>query len=468
MTFWRWASGAAGAGLAVCVATQLAMAELATDVAFPGAIGFGKKATGWRGGAIVAVTSLADEGPGTLRACAENGDTPRICVFDVSGTITLDRPILVGSNIYIAGQTAPGQGVQLRNGQSLQAPLVLVNVHDIVVRFLKLRPGPSVTPSSTVDALSIENGSRLYFGNLSLMFATDENFSLQVTRSSVSDITLERSIVALSLNRSTHPDGGHSKGALICSKDGFRNDCGRITLWGNLFAHNRDRNPDVNGTEIGPIEVVNNVFYNPISQFTELYDLTGNLDFVYVGNVVLPGPSTTHHAATAIETFNFSPLYGISLVVRDNLAMRRPDCAWGERLPILTEAAALQVSDDPQKPMSVVAQPADQVLDLVSHIAGDRLTDRRPPDRLDTMVIKHLRRCRGRVIDRVEQVGGWAELPLAPRRIDTDGDGLEDGWEAARGLDPSRSDDPWAIDARTGYPRIEAYLAELAGDLPPA
>lgn len=456
-----------GAVLALVVATPSAMAQQAQDVAFPGAIGFGKSATGWRGGEVVAVTSLADHGPGTLRACAENTGTPRICVFDVSGTITLDEPILVGSNLYIAGQTAPGQGIQIRNGQSLHAPLVLVNVHDIVVRFLKLRPGPSVKPSSTVDALSIENGSRLYFGNLSLMFSTDENFSLQVTRSTVVDITLERSIVALSLNKSTHPDGGHSKGALICSKDGLQNDCGRITLWGNLFAHNRDRNPDVNGTGIGPIELVNNVFYNPISQFTELYDLTGNLDFVYVGNVALTGPSTTQHAATAIETFDFEPENQISLVAKDNLAMRRPHCAEVERLPVLTAAAELQLAA-PRNPVSVAALPPGEALGLVPRIAGDRLAGRRAPDRLDAMVIDDLRLCRGHVIDRVEQVGGWAALSPAPPRADADGDGLEDGWEAARGLDPRHKNDTWAIDRITGYPLIEAYLAELAGDLPPA
>ena len=465
MTFHRWAGRAMG--LVVGAAAPLAAADPAAREAFPGAIGFGKSATGWRGGEVVAVTTLADAGPGSLRACAQNGGAPRICVFDVSGTIILDEPIVPGSNLYIAGQTAPGEGIQLRNGLSLQAPLVLWNVHDIVVRFLKLRPGPSVTPSPTVDALSIENGSRLYFGNLSLMFATDENFSLQVTRSTVVDITLERSIVALSLNHSTHPKGGHSKGALICTKDGLLNDCGRITLWGNLFAHNRDRNPDVNGTDIGPIEVVNNIFYDPISQFAELYDHTGNLDFVYVGNVALTGPSSTKNAAAAVETFDLSPEYDISLVVRDNIAMHRPGCGGGQPLPILNAAAELQAREDPGMPSSVTALPADQVLDLVPRIAGDRLAERRPPDRLYARVIEDLRLCRGHVIDTVEQVGGWAHLPEAPRRMDTDGDGLEDSWEAARGLNAEEPDEIWAIDAVTGYPLIEAYLAESAGDLPP-
>lgn len=456
------------AAVAVLCAAGPALATVAADeAAFPGAIGFGRTATGWRGGEVVAVTTLAGEGPGSLRACAENGGTPRICVFDVSGTITLDRPILPGSNLYIAGQTAPGAGIQLRNGQSGQAPLVLVNVHDIVIRFLKLRPGPSVEPSPVVDALSIENGSRLYFGNLSLMFATDENFSLQVTRSTVTDITLERSIVAFGLNHSTHPEGGHSKGALICSRDGLENDCGRITLWGNLFAHNRDRNPDVNGTGIGPIEVVNNIFYNPISQFTELYDITGNLDLIYAGNLAIAGPSTTQNAATAIEVFDFSPENRVALSVRDSVAMRRPHCSGIEPLPILAEAVTGEVVDPPRAPVSVAMVPVGQVLDLVPAIAGDRIAGRRAPDRLDARVAADLRTCQGHVIDSVDQVGGWTDLPPVPARADRDRDGLEDGWEAGRSPNgPDVADDVQVADPHSGLPLIEAYLAEAAGDLP--
>lgn len=56
------------------------------------------------------MTTLDDRGPGSLRACAANGDRPRVCVFDIGGTISVDTPIRTGSNLYIAGQTAPGQG----------------------------------------------------------------------------------------------------------------------------------------------------------------------------------------------------------------------------------------------------------------------------------------------------------------------------------------------------------------------
>ncbi|NVK12682.1 MAG: hypothetical protein HWE35_00715 [Rhodobacteraceae bacterium] len=386
----------------------------------------------------------------------------------MAGTITLDTPVMPGSNLYIAGQTAPGSGIQLRNGRSGQSPLVIVNTHDLVVRFLKLRPGPSLRPSPVVDALSIENGRRLYFGNLSLMFATDENFSLHVSSGISADITLERSIVAYGLDNSTHPKGKHSKGALICSKEGTGNECGRVTLWGNLFAHNRDRNPDVNGTGIGPVEVVNNIFYNPVSQFGELYDHTGNLRFVYVGNVALTGPSSGARAAWALEAFEFNKDHGITVIARDNIAARRIDCAQGRPFPVLSPLAWLTQAADPGAPESVSAMPARDVLTRIPRLAGDRIAGRRAPDPLDARVLRSLARCEGRVIDAVEEAGGWPALS-GPVQRDSDGDGMTDAWEQERdGLDPWTADDPWALDSRTGLPAIEAYLAELAGDLPPA
>lgn len=433
--------------------------------AFPGAIGFGRNATGWRGGEVVAITSLADAGPGTLRDCAENGDRPRICVFSLSGTIKLERPIRPGSNLYIAGQTAPGLGVQLRNGTSARSPIEIEEAHDIVLRFLKLRPGPSLEPSPVVDALSIENGERLYFGNLSLMFATDENFSLHVSGQVSSDITLERSIVAYGLDRSSHPKGKHSKGALICSKEGTDNQCGRVTLWGNLFAHNRDRNPDVNGTDIGPVEVVNNIFYNPISQFGELYDHTGNLRFVYVGNVAAKGPSTTLRAAWALEAFEYVDAHDITIIARDNQVLRRADCARNGQFSVLNPLARMKQAEDPEAPESVAALPSSEVLARIPLRVGDQIGGRRVSDPLDTLVLNSLAKCKGRIINSVEEVGGWPELAELFQR-DRDEDGMSDDWETGRpGLDPDRPNDPWAIDIQTGLPVIEAYLANLAGDI---
>ena len=135
---------------------------------------------------------------------------------------------------------------------------------------------------------------------LSLMFASDQNFSVHAEFGSSRDITLQRSIVAYGLHQANHPKGHHSKGALICSQirqapeNGDR--CGFVTLWGNLFAHNNDRNPDLKSSSM-PMQVVNNVFYNARSQYGEFYDLYGSMAVDYVGNVVLHGPNTVRSPA---------------------------------------------------------------------------------------------------------------------------------------------------------------------------
>jgi hypothetical protein len=117
--------------------------------AFPTAAGFGQFARGGRGGAVYPVTTLADTGPGSLRACAE-ASGPRTCVFRVSGTIEVDDWIKVEQPyLTIAGQTSPG-GIAIKVRNSPNSPM-LVQTHDVILRYLRLRPGPSARRSTNVD-----------------------------------------------------------------------------------------------------------------------------------------------------------------------------------------------------------------------------------------------------------------------------------------------------------------------------
>lgn len=448
--------------LAASLAGQVAWA----DIAFPGADGYGAGATGWKGGDIMVVDTLADQGPGSLRECAEVTKVPRVCVFSVSGTIDLHRSLWVGSNVYIAGQTAPGQGIQLRIVEGDSGTLILKNVSDVVIRFLKARPGPSANPSPVVDAVTVENGQNIYLGNLSMGFATDETFNVHVSNSIAIDITLADSILALSLDRSNHPKGRHSKGALICSDEGQNNQCGRISLLRNLFAHHRDRSPDLKATDIGPIEVINNIFYNPISQFGEFYDLIGNTAIAYLGNLALTGPSTIRKAPEAVQVFEWEDDFAVSLWAEDNKATTPEGCR-RRRVKVLDKVAKAQQVAPGGWALAADPMPLVEVLDSVLARAGDQIEGRRAPDSLDAQVIDDVLNCTGQVIDRVDQVGGWPDIAtINPAGIvDSDGDGLPDAWEKTRdALDWTHADDPWAIDPSSGMSHVETWLATLAGD----
>jgi hypothetical protein len=136
--------------------------------AFPGAEGGGAKSLGGRGGAILQVTHLGDEGPGSFRAACE-ASGPRIVVFRTGGTITLRRPIDIRNPyITIAGQTAPGGGILLKTARG-ECDAIVVYTHDVVIRFLRVR--------NAHDGFGAKGASRLVIDHCSVSWCRDENMS---------------------------------------------------------------------------------------------------------------------------------------------------------------------------------------------------------------------------------------------------------------------------------------------------
>lgn len=201
-------------------------------LAFPGAEGFGQLSVGGRGGVVLEVTNLNNSGPGSLRsAIATPG--PRTVVFRTGGVIELSEEIQINEPyLTIAAQTAPGDGVVLKNfGLS-------VFTHNVVVRGLRIRPAEGLHTQSpdNRDCVAIQQGSNhVIFDHCSFSWSTDENVSLWGPN--VQNVTVQWCNMTEALFRGIHPKGPHGMG-LLCG-----NGAEKFSAHHNLLAHNNGRNP---------------------------------------------------------------------------------------------------------------------------------------------------------------------------------------------------------------------------------
>jgi len=183
-----WLAGMLLASLGVFFPMSSVASEGITVPAFPGAEGFGSMTPGGRGGRVIFVTSLNDSGTGSLRAACE-ADGPRIVIFRVSGLITLASPITVKSPyLTIAGQTAPGDGICLRNFT------FNIATHDVVVRYLRSRLGD--LSSQEADSITLVSGAHdVILDHCSATWSIDESLSLA---GNVSNVTVQWCLIGAS------------------------------------------------------------------------------------------------------------------------------------------------------------------------------------------------------------------------------------------------------------------------------
>jgi len=419
--------------------------------AFPGAEGFGAYAAGGRGGRVLEVTNLDDSGPGSLRA-AIAAEGPRIVVFRVGGTIELlSRITIENPFITIAGQTAPGGGITLKNHPSnLRSPLE-IKTHEVIIRYLRSRPGPGTQPSDTLDALTISGGHHIMIDHCSFSWATDEVIN---TWNDIRDLTIQWSIIAEGLNKSTHPKGAHSKGMLLGSEGAER-----VSVHHNLFAHNYDRNPDVNVA--GVVDLVNNVFYNGV-RWTEIKDKygAGNQKINIINNYYKQGPSTLKSRKKGHEVFYYSNTDRHPQVyVEGNLGFHRPSEDLPEQLIVQEDSRWMMVASPfqaPQIQMGSAAEAFDRVLANAGAVIPER-------DAVDQRIVEDVINGTGKVINDPSDVGGWPVLAAGRAEQDADHDGMPDSWEDRRGFNKQDSADGSADSDGDGYSNLEEYLNSITG-----
>ena len=447
----------------------IGLAQTEKAIAFPGALGYGKYATGGRGGEILLVTNLEDDGPGSFRAAAE-AKMPRIIVFTISGTIRLKTKLSIAANATIAGQTAPGDGICLADMP------VLLGGNNIIVQYLRFRMGDRyqnlgmVNGSGSDDAFGGSKRKQIIIDHCSMSWSTDEVCSIYGGDST----TIQWCMIAEPLNYSYHFETG--------DKDFEKHGYGGI--WGgqhlsahhNLFAHCVSRNPRFNGARLGAtqelVDFRNNVIYNWGNN--SVYGGEGG-QYNIVGNYYKPGPSTSKRVNARIvnpSSTGEGKGYGQFFVAQNQVAGNDQVTTNNMQGVEFSESLHQSAIDTVivKHPFLTESMPMQSAYDAyLAVIAGVGASYKR--DTLDLRIIKNVLETTGKIIDVQggyahgtsfdQTIKAWPSLKSEKAPMDTDLDGIPDVWEKMHGLNPHNKADAKLSTINPLYNNIEVYIHSI-------
>lgn len=456
-------------------------------IAFPGAEGFGKFTTGGRGGRVFIVTNLNDSGVGSFREAVE-AKGPRIVVFEVSGNIELKSRLNVGdSNLTIAGQTAPGDGITVQN-----FPFRIIEKNNIIIRFIRFRLGDLAGVME--DAAEGRFCKNVIIDHCSFSWGTDETASFYANE----NFTLQWSIISEGLNNTLHSKGPHGFGGLFGGKN--------ASFHHNLIAHFILRTPGFDNPDIylnvlnlqkfrGIVDFRNNVIYN----WRDRASSNGpEGEFNIINNYYKPGPSTKAEAHFLNPTggkWGYGKFY-----VSGNILEKKPNIDDDNWLGVRLESSALTLNFlDSIKLLSPLpttislrkavpnltsliiqselslevydkSYTAEETFERVIEQAGASLSR----DEVDQRIISEAKSgtysfqgsngSTGGIIDSQKDVGGWPKLKSIVPPLDTDRDGMPDIWEISNGLDPNKNDSR-QYKLHSFYTNIEVYINSLVDSI---
>lgn len=469
--------------------------------AFPGAEGGGMYTTGGRGGKVYHVTKLTDDGTaGTLRHAVEQSGA-RTIVFDVAGTIALSRELEIKQgDLTIAGQTAPGDGICLRDFP------VTIKADNVIIRYLRFRMGD--TTQAEDDALGGKYHSNIVIDHCSVSWCTDECASFYANR----NFTMQWCIISESLNNSVHGKGAHGYGGIWGG--------GNASFHHNLLAHHKSRNPrfdhpyvyDKNNASIieqygGHVDFRNNAIYN----WGDSENCYGGemCEINMVNNYFKEGPASKSnkyffvaYGSSCTECSSYGYTYeelltkvyadgnlylkkdgsqadfsadnyaGIYDKARKSYTTYTDDNTGTYRLP-----GMLSIEHDGQA-CYTTTHSAEGAFDAILAYAGASLKR----DAVDKRAVDDARSGKATItdggngstdgiIDTQSAVGGWPVLAATDEEIarakDSDGDGIPDYYEELFGLDKNNAADgrTKTLDPKGLYTNLEVYLHYLVRDI---
>ncbi len=427
------------------------------QLAFPGAEGFGKYTKGGRGGMVLVVSNLDDSGPGSLRDALTSSSykgKKRTIVFAISGNIELTSSIEIkyDSCITIAGQTAPGDGICIKN-----FPIKIGDCKDIIIRYLRFRLGDEQdcgTGCDELDALSIRKCYNIILDHCSLSWSIDAVLDLTVL---TGYSTVQWCILNEPLNISKHSKGAHG---YIAGWDG--NSYGGGTVLGggsyhhNLLASAASRTPRLdkyagdNG-ERDLIDIVNNVIYN-WSGYGAYGGEAANVN--WQNNFHKYGPNTSKRYQI------FLPGDTCRMYVNGNYVDGYPNITADNSKGIsastlLSVSQILQSTPYPVWPINI--QTPDDAYNAILGQAGAFIPQR---DCCDVRIVNDVINRTGKIIDSQSEVGGWPVLHSTAVPSDIDLDGMPDVWEDAHDLNKSDASDRNLLTVN-GYTQLEVYLNSI-------
>ena len=458
--------------------------EHKNQLAFPGAEGGGMYTTGGRGGKVIHVTTLADSGTGSLRAAlAESG--PRTIVFDVAGIIELKSAInIANGDVTIAGQTAPGDGICIKNYD-----VKFEKSGNIIIRFIRFRMGDEAKREA--DALWGRYNSNIILDHCSMSWSTDECSSFYANEY----FTMQWCILTESLRNSVHGKGQHGYGGIWGGKN--------ASFHHNLLSCHDSRNPRIDHPQIygdyvsthrGNVDYRCNAVYNWGSNHTY-----GGEDgwFNIVNNYYKPGPASTDrkyfvdaYGSYVKDGKTYADSYP-QMYLSGNINTNYPELGaandastiyWHNGSShanynvLLTSPLPIQGAQ--QKDVYTTTHGAEASFGLICQYAGaslmrDAVDERACKDALNgTATIKDGGNgSRNGIIDTQTAVGGWPSYEATEDQIakvaDSDGDGMPDWFEEKFSLDASDGSDgnQVILDPYRRYTNLEMYLHYLVRDI---
>jgi len=430
--------------------------------AFSGAEGFGAASIGGRGGTVYEVNNLNDSGPGSLRAAVEASGS-RIVVFRVGGTISLLSGLTITNPyITIAGQTAPGDGICIKDYN------FKISADHVIIRYVRFRMADNTMQEE--DTVTIYKGHNIILDHCSASWSVDEVLSTDcsgdpcTTGHFAGDLTVQWCMITESLNCSIHSKGCHGYGSLI--RGGYDH---KYSFHHNLYAHHKGRNPrpgNYNNYTIDPCGLIfdfrNNVVYNYGGNYAGNNEDTDSVTRMnFVNNYYVRGPNSTGSYA-----FRESCKYDRAYFSGNWMQGSNPPDPWSLVLFNGTWSAAEKAAFKLSSPIPVEPVTTDDANIAYAIVLADAGVTFPVRDTADTNVINNVIYHTGRIIDDEDEVGGWPVLASGTPLVDSDHDGMPDEWELAVCLNPNDSNDRNDDRDGDGYTNIEEYINWLPSGEP--